>query len=521
LQIAGGTHNVIYVATTNNSVYAFDADAFGPPLWFRNFNGSGRPLTNADVGPPGNYRDYIGTIGIVGTPVIDGIKGTLYFVTRTVENGSTVQRLWAIDITTGVDRANPQVIQASLTVGGNLIVFNPHTQNQRPALALSQGVVYIAWASYSDVTPYYGWVLAYDAVSLAQVGAFNDALSGEMGGIWMAGAGPVLDVSGNLYYATGNGTFDGVTAFGESLVKLSPSSLGVLDFFAPSNFNNLNASDLDFGSAGPSMLPGTNLLVQGGKTGIIYLLNTNNLGHEVSGDTQVPQFFQAVDTTIRPGATHHIHNATPVWNSPEGLNLYVWGENDFLHIYRFNSSNQKLTTPASFTGSVLPPVGMPGGMLTVSANGSQSGSGVVWASVPRNGDANQFTVPGNLYAFNAETLALLWSSVGVGDDLLSFSKGSAPVVANGKVYVGSISKFVSVYGLKADGVTVEDLAFNKTATSSAPCNSAQSAAQAFNGSFSGGLNDKWCSSVSNPWLMVDLVSFYNVTRFVFEYSGAG
>jgi F5/8 type C domain-containing protein len=523
LQIAGGTHNVIYVATVNNTVYAFDADTLGPPLWSRNFNGIGQPSNNSEVGQNcGNYNNFLGNIGIVGTPVIDGSSLTIYFVTRTVENEGTVQRLRALDITTGFDRANsPQVIQANVSGtgdGGTTVVFNPVTQNQRPALALSQGVVYIGWASYCDTSPYHGWVMAYNETSLAQVGVFNDSPNGAAGGIWMAGAGPTFDAGGNVYYPTGNGSFDGVTGFGESLVKLAPGSLSVLDYFTPSTYNNLNANDLDFGSAGSSMLPGTSLVVQGGKTGVIYLLNTNGLLHEVSGDTQIPQFFQAVDTTIRPSATHHIHNASPVWNSPEGLNLYVWGENDYLHLFQFNNSTQTFTTTPYATGSILPPVGMPGGMMVLSADGSQSGSGIVWAAVPRNGDANCCTAPGNLYAFNAETVALLWSSTGTGQDLLSFSKGSAPVVANGKTYVGSLSRFIQVYGLNASAPPSQDLALNKTATSSTPCNSSETAAQAVDGSFS---TNPWCSTVSSAWLMVDLGAPLSVSRFVVEHAGAG
>ncbi len=525
LQIAGGTHNVVYVTTVNNSVYAFDADTPGPPLWSRNLNGTGRPTTNAEVGCQPGYNNFLGNIGIVGTPVIDGSSGTIYFVTRTVENGNTVQRLRALDITTGVDRPNsPQIIQASVSTTGGTgtsVVFNANIQNQRSALALSNGVVYIAWASFCDIGPYHGWVMAYNATSLAQVGVFNDSPNGAMGGIWMAGAGPALDASGNLYYGTGNGTFDGVVSYGESLVKLSAGSLGPVDFFAPSSFDNLNAADLDFGSAGPTILPGTNLIVQGGKTGVVYLLNTTNLGHEAGGDTQIPQFFQAVDTTVRSSATHHIHNASPFWNSPEGPNLYVWGENDFLHIYRFNSTGQKFTAAPAFTGSILPPIGMPGGMLTISANGSQAGTGIVWATLPRYGDASCCDVPGNLYAFNAENLALLWSSTGTGQGFLNFSKGSIPVVANGKVYAGSISRFVQVYGLNSSAPPSQNLALNKITTSSTPCSSSQTAAQAVNGSFSGGLNDKWCSSVSNPWMMVDLGGSFNLSRVVVEHAGSG
>ncbi len=519
LQIAGGTHNVIYAATQNNSVYAFDADTLGPPLWFKNFNGTGQALVSSQIFP--GYYDYQGNIGIVGTPVIDGSAQTMYFVTRTLESGTTVQRLHAINITTGAERANsPQVIQATAPQNAS-IQFDPGIQNQRPALALSQGVVYIAWASYGDEFAYYGWVVAYNSTTLSRVGTFNDAPGGSQAGIWMAGAGPAFDAAGNVYFATGNGSFDGVTDFGESLVKLSPGSINELDYFAPADYATLNADDLDFGSAGPTLLPGTSLIIQGGKEGRLFLLNTNSLGHESAGDVQIPQVFQAVDTTIRPYATHHIHNASPAWNAPSGLNVYVWGENDFIHAFQLNPSTQTLNTTPLATGSILPPQGMPGGMMTISASGSQSGTGIVWATTPRNGDANVNTVPGNLYAFNAENLNLLWSSTGTGDDLLNFSKGSAPIVANGKVYVGSLSKFVTVYGLKSAGQYSQDLALNRAASGSAPCTASETPSQAVNGSFSGGLNDKWCSAVANPYLLVDLGSPQDISRFVVEHAGAG
>ena len=527
LQIAGGIHNVIYVATVNNSVYAFDADTLGAPLWKKNFNGSGRPTNNGDFGAAcgGGYYDFRSNIGIVGTPVIDGAAGTMYFVTRTVEGAGTVQRLHAVDITTGNDRANsPKVITASVTGtgdGSGTVVFNSTTQNQRPALALSQGTVYIAWASYCDITPYHGWVMAYDGTSLTQLGVFNDTPNGVQGGIWMAGAGIALDASGNLFVSTGNGTADGTQGFGESVVKLAPNTLNRLDFYTASNYNTLNAGDTDFGSGGPSMLPGHNLLVTGGKEGRLYLLNTNNLGGLVAGDIQIPQVFQAVDPTVRPTATHHIHSSNPVWNSPQGLNVYVWGENDFLHGYRFNSTTQTLNTVPFATGSILPPVGMPGGIMALSANGSQTGTGILWATSPRNGDANEYTVPGQLYAFNAETLALLWQSTGVMDDSLNMSKGSLPLVANGKVYAASLSRFVSVYGPRSTIPPSQNLALNKTATGSAACNGGETPDKAFNGSYAVGLSDKWCSLVANAFLQVDLGAPVTVNRFLIEHAGAG
>src|SRR5579859_7291046 len=195
VSINGGKHTVLYVATVNNSVYAFDADKLGAPLWYRNFNGSGRPTRNTEVGQACHiYHDFRGNIGIIGTPVI-GPDRTMYFVTRTVDYGTTVQRLHAIDISNGRDRAtSPQVIAAKVPGKGDgsiagVVAFDPITENQRPALALSNGTVYIGWASFCDTRPYHGWMMAYDAKSLAQVGVFNTSPNGNMAGIWMSGAG--------------------------------------------------------------------------------------------------------------------------------------------------------------------------------------------------------------------------------------------------------------------------------------------------------------------------------------------
>ena len=259
-----GTRNVVFAATVNNSVYAFEADTFGSSLWHRNFNGVGRPTKNTEVGLAcGAYRDFAENIGIVGTPVIDTSNGTMYFVTRTVESAATVQRLYALDITTGDNRANsPRIIQATVAGAGSgssggAIAFNPETQNQRPGLLLSNGNVYIAWASFCDTGPYHGWIMAYDAKSLAQVSVFNATPNGEGAGIWMLGVGLAADAKGNLFVATGNGTFDttftaqGFPAnrnFGDSILKLSPGQQRqtvLMDCSASPNSANLNPSIVD------------------------------------------------------------------------------------------------------------------------------------------------------------------------------------------------------------------------------------------------------------------------------------
>jgi len=516
LSIAGGTHNVIFVATANNSIYAFDADAAGPPLWQRNFNNGGRPTSHTEVGQNcGTYLDFSGNIGIVGSPVIDASTNTMYFAARTVENGSTVQRLRAIDVRTGGDRGS----NAQITISAS--GFDSTIQNQRPSLALSQGVLYIGWASFCDTGSYHGWLMAYDSATFSQLGVFNTTASGSQGGIWMSGIAPAFDSSGNLYFSTGNGTFDGSNNFGESLLKLAPRTLSRLDFFTPSNFNTLNAGDTDFGSGGPLFLPGTDVIATGGKEGKIFVISSTNLGGVVTGDTQILQSFQAVDPTVVPNATYHIHNGSAVWNGPQGVNLYISGENDHVRAYRFNPSTQTFNTPAFAASTFLLPRGMPGSMLTLSANGSQSGTGVLWSYTPRLGDANQKVVPGVLTAYNAETLAQLWmSGTSADDDTFNYSKGSPPTVANGKVYVATFSNVMSVYGLRTSP-TLQNLALHKAATGSTSCNANETPDKAVNGSYSGGNSDKWCSLVTPSFLQVDLGSTVTIGQIIVEHAGAG
>ena len=275
-----GTHDVVYVATNNNSVYAFDADdnqgANDQPLWQVNFNGPGvTPIPATDVGTENSIRTP-GPIGIMGTPVIDQTTGTMYLVARTKETtGSTVsyvQRLHALDITSGAEKfGGPVVIQASVSgtgydnVGGT-VTFNPLQENQRAGLTLANGNVYIAWASYGDTDPYHGWVMAYSASTLQQVGVLCITPNGTRGGIWQSGQPLSVDASGDLYVATGNGDFDGVKNFGETVLKLSPT-LAILDWFTPGNWAALNGGDLDLSSAGVLLVPNSTDVIGAGKEG--------------------------------------------------------------------------------------------------------------------------------------------------------------------------------------------------------------------------------------------------------------
>jgi len=216
LNIGGTVHNTVFVATEHDSVYAFDADTPSPPLWQTSFMSPAAGITtvsSADV----NCTVITPEIGITSTPVIDPNSGTLYVVAATKENGTFFHRVHALDVMTGTDKVPPVVIQGNVpgTGDGSANVSFVSLQHlQRAALLLSNGALYIAFASYCDLTPYHGWVFAYDAQTLAQVGIFNDTPNGQRGGIWQSGGGPAADANGNVYVMTGNGTFDGASLGG-------------------------------------------------------------------------------------------------------------------------------------------------------------------------------------------------------------------------------------------------------------------------------------------------------------------
>jgi hypothetical protein len=453
-----GLRNVVYVATNNDSVYAFDADdpAASVPLWRTNYTNPAAgivPVSRTDVGQAcGTYVDFAGKIGIGGTPAIDLVSQTMYFVTRTKENGTFVQRLHAVDIRDGSERlGSPLVIQASVFGTGDgrdaqgNIAFNARTQNQRAGLLIDHGTVYITWASYCDQGPYHGWILGYDAATLQQVMVYNTTPDGGLGGIWQSGGGLSADAAGNLYALTGNGSFNGDTTgrnFGNSFIKVSPSGL-LLDWFTPYNWSFLNATDEDLGIQNALLIPNTNLVVGGGKEGVMYVLDRSNMGRFRSGNNgQILQSFQ--------GSSAGRMNGPPVfWNSPTyGPAMYLWAAGDPLKAFRLVGG--LFQTPAGAQGTALAPNGMPGGMLSLSANGSAPGTGVLWAALSRGGDANHTPQPGILRAYDASNVTLeLWNSQqnATRDTLGNFSKFSPPTVANGKVFVPSLSNKLVVYGL--------------------------------------------------------------------------
>jgi len=445
--ISSTTHNVVYVATENNSVYAFDAD-HGTQLWHVNL---GTPMPSTDISS--TYKDLTPVIGITGTPVIDPGSSTLYVVAKTKDtsNNTYHQNLHALDITTGVEKpGSPVEITASVSGSGSgssggTIAFQPLYQLNRPGLLLLNGEIYIAFGSHGDIGPYHGWVLAYNASTLAQTAVFNTTPNGSEGAIWQGGQGLVADVA-NIYFMTGNGTFNanaGGTEYGDSVVKLATlSGLSVSDYFTPDNQGALNQSDLDLGSGGPILLPQTTSIVGGGKDGILRLIDTAGMGGYNSSFNADLQEFQATSGIIMIGLVY--------WNSPSnGPVLYLWGPGDHLKAFEFlNGSFQ--TTPISQSSMTSPSGNSNAAALSLSANASTLGTGIVWASVSYSGDSNQQTVPGILRAFDATNLTTeLWDSKQnvARDDVGNYAKFAPPTVANGKVYLATFSNQLLVYGL--------------------------------------------------------------------------
>ena len=296
LSIAGGTHSVLYVATEHDSVYAMDADN-GTVLWHQSFIDPAAGITTVSSAAVG-CTDLVREIGITSTPVIDPGSGTIYVLAKTTENGTQIQRLHALDIATGTEKFGGPV-QISATVngtgeGGSTISFNALRQLQRPGLLLDRGHI-MGWASHCDNPPFHGWVMSYAAGSLVQEAVFNTSPNGSDAGVWQSGDGIAADANGNLFFATGNGTYDGNANgdYGDSILKLSPPMAGtfnVADWFTPHNQSVMNTGDSDLGAGGVLLLPDLSsssthphLLVQQGKGGTIYLVDRDNMGQYCDG----------------------------------------------------------------------------------------------------------------------------------------------------------------------------------------------------------------------------------------------
>ncbi len=447
LTIAGNQRNLLYVATMEDEVYAFDADT-NLTYWHKQFTGGQiTPVPIKDIAGRNDLNIH-GNVGILSTPVIDRASSTLYLLARTKDtsNATYYQTLHALDLATGNEK-----------FGGPVTIhppgFNPMTQNQRPGLALANGQIYVCWGSHEDILPYNGFIMTFDAATLALRTVFNTTEGGSKGAIWQSGQAPAFDEKGNLYVTTGNGDWNGTTQWGQTCLKLSPA-FEVLDWCTPVNYAVMNAHDTDFGAGGCLLLPGrtgypsTSQVVTGGKDGKLFVMDKENgMGHKSSADAQVHQIWQAVQSVSRCSA--HIHGSPIYWNSEtQGELMYIWGENDRGKAYKFDGS--MFNTAPLMKTAVTSPItgcGMPGGLLSLSSKGNTNG--IVWASCVYTGDAVHDIVPGILRAYDANDLGTeLWNSYQnrSRDDLGKLAKYVPPTIANGRVYMATFSNSVCAYG---------------------------------------------------------------------------
>ena len=450
VQIPGqGTHNVIYVCTEHNSVYAFDADSprLATPLWKINL---GTSVLSANINVT---RDLLPEVGITGSPVIDSSSGTLYVVAETYENSQAVFRLHALDVTTGAEKFNgPVVIQGSVAgvgVGsvGGMLAFNPVIHWQRPGLLLSNGNVYIGFGGHEDQEPYHGWLFAYSAATLQRVAIRCLSPDSSASGVWQGGVGLAADSSGYIYTQAGQGPFDANTGgrdFGDSVLKLAATDLSVVDSFTPSNQALLDSTDADFGSSGPVLIPGSTLGVSTGKDGKVVVWNRANLGQYHNTD-HVVQEWQGTQSLAATGAGGFFAGNL-FYNST----LFVWGRKDTLKAYAFNGSTFN-TTP--ITGTIVLPDGYSNEpAMSLSSNGTVPGSPILWAAYSANGGADGNAYAGMLRAFDASNVSReLWNSNQVPnrDSSGSWAKWSPPTIVTGHVYLATFDGSLNVYGLLA------------------------------------------------------------------------
>jgi hypothetical protein len=450
-----GTFNAVIVATMHNTVYAYDADSAKPGL-----EGRTVPLWATWLGQPrrsDNNIDMFATNdpewGILSTPVISDDRKTLYVVAWHDDGAQGIRyKLHALDLASGTETRPAAVIigssadasQPCNTAGS----FNPCRQKQRAALLLSDGVLYVGMGGDGSR----GLLVAFDAATLAQKAMWKVTPTGSDGGIWQSGQGPAVDSDGNIYLMTANGTFDADSNgqnYGDSFVRLrlDGQNLTVKDYFTPCNQKFLQTSDLDLGSAGPVLIAGTPpWLVGGGKDGVLYVVSATDMGKyrpPGSGECTNPNVAQQVlafPPVMHDAITHYgnIHGSPVFWKGPDAEFIYAWGENSPLRGYQFKNGRLQ---DAPKQSAFQPPLGMPGGMLSLTANGTAPGTGIIWAVVPLDGDANkQRGVHGIVLALNAEDVSqTLWTSEQVpGRDRLGlFAKFTPPTVAGGKLFVAT------------------------------------------------------------------------------------
>jgi hypothetical protein len=458
--IGDGDHNVVYIATVNNTLYAFDGDD-GKLYWQKNFTAPGmRPPRNTDMTRAcgGSYQDFSGNIGIVGTPVIDAARGTMYLVARSTSGTAFVQYLHAVNIVDGTEiSGSPKQITATYngTGEGNVngvIAFDAQRQNQRQGLTLLNGIVYATFSSHCDWRPYHGWILGYDAATLQRQVVYNATPNGYSGGMWESGMGMAADAAGNLYVVTGDGTVgdagdpNSLTNRAESALKLTPSgsTLRVASYFTPNDYQFLNDFDLDYGGMGALLVPNSTVYLTGAKNGKLYLLNRDDMGGYQSSSDQVRQVIQL-------SSNSEMHCQPSYFRGSTNEFIYIWPENEPLRAIPFDRGSNLLIQQGQVVSSAAGPTGHSGAMLSVSSNGSKDGTGILWASYAFSGDAEHDVSPGILRAFDANDVSKeLWNNrQNISRDIGgSYAKFSAPTIANGHVYLPTFSGRVVVYGLQ-------------------------------------------------------------------------
>ena len=481
VNISGGTHNVLYVATEKDSVYAFDADTCGggTPLWKVSLLQSGEsPITDGPIKP---YE------GVTSTPVIDSNTGTLYVVSAQTSSSGSTFRLNALDVTTGAQKfSGPVTINASVTATNSAAISGVQTLNtsciQRTALLLANSNIYIGFGGCHA-----GWLLAYSASTLKLAGVFNASpnLNGEgtyasAGGVWMGGGGPVADGSGNVYVTTGNGPWDGKTAFSDSVLKFGPTpvsgsngTMQPIDYFTPYIYQYMDCNDADLAAGGLMLIPGSTTLIAG-KTGTMYLVDSSNLGHESANDDGAIQE-QVWGEGLTAGGTYQgsCQDSTGI-NYANITSYEIFGTTAY-----FNGSVYLGVTPTAssapggvrqfdYSGTLSPAAdtsnyqqqGTRGTSPFISANGSSDG--IVWMidqGNPLQNTSGASPSDATLRAYNAASFPTeIYNSSTNSSDVPGYGiKFSSPVVANGKVYmstghdlttVSNPEGEIDVYGLK-------------------------------------------------------------------------
>jgi hypothetical protein len=444
LQLAGAVHNVVFVATEHDSVYAFDADT-GGALWKVSLLPAGENLSDTR-----GCGQVTPEIGITSTPVIAraGAGGILYTVAMSKDgSGAYHQRVHALDVTSGAELpGSPVEVAATFpTASGAPTSFEPGQYEERAALLLSGGTLYTSWTSHCDSPPYTGWILAYNAATLAPTGILNvspNAISGAA--IWMSGGGPAADATGAIYVLTGNGSFETTLDangfpnkqdYGNSFLRIATGggTLAVADYFALTNGVAESNADIDLGSGGEMLLPDLadagnvvrHLVVGAGKDGNIYVVNRDSMGKFSASGNQI---WQELDGVLSGG----------VWATPAYFNSTIYYADNGGTLKAFKITGAKLSAaPTSQTPSHF---GYPGSAPAVSANGATNG--IVWA--------HENSTPGVLHAYDAADVSHeLYNSNQAASNRDHFGAGNkfiTPAIADGKVFVGTTNS-VAVFGL--------------------------------------------------------------------------